>query len=106
MITHPQAAAGPTPDPDEERRRIQTARLLAYRDDESRRDAFVRQSSSSPVELRTCDHEARRCRVIAQIPLGRFGEPDAVGVAVAYLAGPGGAWVTGQVLHVNGGMYM
>jgi len=33
MITHPQAAATPTPDPDEERRRIQTARLLAYRDD-------------------------------------------------------------------------
>jgi hypothetical protein len=43
--------------------------LLAYRDDESRRDAFVRQSSSSPVELRTCDHEARRCRTVAQIPL-------------------------------------
>ncbi|MFI7613908.1 DUF5941 domain-containing protein [Nonomuraea terrae] len=33
MITHPQAMATPTPDPDEERRRIQTARLLAYRDD-------------------------------------------------------------------------
>jgi hypothetical protein len=33
MITQPQAAAGPTPDPDEERRRVQTARLLAYRDD-------------------------------------------------------------------------
>ncbi|WP_424535138.1 DUF5941 domain-containing protein [Sphaerisporangium viridialbum] len=33
MITHPQAAAAPVPDPDEERRRIQTARLLAYRDD-------------------------------------------------------------------------
>ena len=43
--------------------------LLAYRDDESRREAFVRQSSSSPVELRTCDHETRRCRVVAQIPL-------------------------------------
>ena len=43
--------------------------LLAYRDDESRRNAFVRQSSSSPVELRTCDHEARRCRLVAQIPL-------------------------------------
>jgi NAD(P)-dependent dehydrogenase (short-subunit alcohol dehydrogenase family) len=42
----------------------------------------------------------------AQIPLGRFGEPSAVGDAVAYLAGSGGAWVTGQVLHVNGGMYM
>ncbi|MFI6498339.1 DUF5941 domain-containing protein [Nonomuraea typhae] len=33
MITQPQAAATPAPDPDEERRRIQTARLLAYRDD-------------------------------------------------------------------------
>ncbi|MFC4005758.1 DUF5941 domain-containing protein [Nonomuraea purpurea] len=33
MITQPQAMAAPTPDPDEERRRIQTARLLAYRDD-------------------------------------------------------------------------
>ncbi|MEV0623343.1 DUF5941 domain-containing protein [Nonomuraea sp. NPDC050404] len=33
MITHPQAMATPTPDPDEERRRIQTARLVAYRDD-------------------------------------------------------------------------
>ena len=43
--------------------------LLAYRDDESRREAFVRQSSSSPVELRTCDHETRRCRAVAQIPL-------------------------------------
>ncbi|GAA3812619.1 hypothetical protein GCM10022226_36620 [Sphaerisporangium flaviroseum] len=33
MITHPQATAATVPDPDEERRRIQTARLLAYRDD-------------------------------------------------------------------------
>ena len=33
MITHPQTAAVPVPDPDEERRRVQTARLLAYRDD-------------------------------------------------------------------------
>mgnify|MGYP001244519948 CR=1 FL=1 len=45
-------------------------------------------------------------KLIAQIPLGRFGEPRAVGEAVAYLAGAGGSWVTGQVLHVNGGMYM
>lgn len=45
-------------------------------------------------------------KLLAQIPLGRFGEPSAVGEAVAYLAGPGGDWVTGQVLHVNGGMYM
>lgn len=45
-------------------------------------------------------------KLVAQIPLGRFGEPSAVGDAVAYLAGRGGAWVTGQILHVNGGMYM
>ncbi len=45
-------------------------------------------------------------KLIDQIPLGRFGEPSAVGEAVSYLVGPGGAWVTGQVLHVNGGMYM
>jgi len=50
--------------------------------------------------------EAVQEKLIAQIPLGRFGEPSAVGEAVAYLAGPGGAWVTGQILHVNGGMYM
>lgn len=50
--------------------------------------------------------EAVQEKLVSQIPLGRFGEPSAVGEAVAYLAGPGGAWVTGQVLHVNGGMYM
>lgn len=50
--------------------------------------------------------EAVQEKLIAQIPLGRFGEPSAVGEAVAYLTGPGGDWVTGQVLHVNGGMYM
>jgi NAD(P)-dependent dehydrogenase (short-subunit alcohol dehydrogenase family) len=50
--------------------------------------------------------EAVQEKLVAQIPLGRFGEPSAVGDAVAYLAGPSGAWITGQVLHVNGGMYM
>lgn len=50
--------------------------------------------------------EAVQQKLTAQIPLGRFGEPAAVGEAVCYLAGPGGDWVTGQVLHVNGGMYM
>lgn len=50
--------------------------------------------------------EQVQAKILAQIPLGRFGEPRAVGEAVAYLAGSGGSWVTGQVLHVNGGMYM
>lgn len=50
--------------------------------------------------------EAVQEKLVAQIPLGRFGEPSAVGEAVVYLAGDGGSWITGQVLHVNGGMYM
>jgi 3-oxoacyl-(acyl-carrier-protein) reductase len=45
-------------------------------------------------------------KLIAQIPLGRFGEPEAVGAGVAYLAGAGGNFITGQTLHINGGQYM
>ena len=42
----------------------------------------------------------------AQIPLGRLGEPADIAHAVAYLASPQAAYVTGQELHVNGGMFM
>jgi 3-oxoacyl-[acyl-carrier protein] reductase len=51
-------------------------------------------------------NEAQRTAYCAQIPLARFGSPEDVAAAVLYLAGPGGAYVTGQTLHVNGGMYM
>ena len=44
--------------------------------------------------------------LLANIPLGRLGMPQDVAAAVAYLASPGGDYVTGAVLHVNGGMYM
>ena len=44
--------------------------------------------------------------LLANIPLGRLGMPRDVAAAVAYLASPGGDYVTGAVLHVNGGMYM
>jgi len=50
--------------------------------------------------------EAQRTGYCAQIPLARFGSAEDVAAAVLYLAGPGGAYVTGQTLHVNGGMYM
>jgi 3-oxoacyl-[acyl-carrier protein] reductase len=50
--------------------------------------------------------EASRAALLAQIPLGRLGEAQDVAAAVAYLASPGGGYVTGAVLHVNGGMYM
>jgi 3-oxoacyl-[acyl-carrier protein] reductase len=50
--------------------------------------------------------EAQRNALLAQIPLGRLGRAEDVAGAVAYLASPAGDYVTGAVLHVNGGMFM
>ena len=44
--------------------------------------------------------------LLGQIPLGHLGKPADIAHAVAYLASPQAAYVTGQELHVNGGMYM
>ncbi len=44
--------------------------------------------------------------MLASIPLNRLGSTGDIAAAVSYLAGPGGGYVTGQVLGVNGGMYM
>jgi 3-oxoacyl-[acyl-carrier protein] reductase len=44
--------------------------------------------------------------LLGQIPLGRLGTAQEVAAAVAYLASPAAGYVTGAVLHVNGGMYM
>ncbi|MGO4263182.1 3-oxoacyl-ACP reductase FabG [Lysobacter sp. TAB13] len=44
--------------------------------------------------------------MLDQIALGRFGEPADIARAVAFLASPGAAYITGETLHVNGGMYM
>src|SRR5260221_9305610 len=50
--------------------------------------------------------EQSRTALLTQIPLGRLGSADEVAAAVAYLASPAAGYVTGSVLHVNGGMYM
>jgi 3-oxoacyl-[acyl-carrier protein] reductase len=44
--------------------------------------------------------------MLGQIALGRFGEPADIARAVAFLASPAAAYITGETLHVNGGMYM
>jgi 3-oxoacyl-[acyl-carrier protein] reductase len=50
--------------------------------------------------------EAQKSALLAQIPLGRLGRPEDIAAAVAYLASPAGGYITGAVLHVNGGMFM
>src|SRR5205085_411703 len=50
--------------------------------------------------------EAQREALLSRIPLGRLGTPEAVAYAVAFLASPRAAYITGATLHVNGGMLM
>jgi len=50
--------------------------------------------------------EAQKTALLTQIPLGRLGQPEDIAAAVAYLASPAAGYITGSVLHVNGGMYM
>jgi 3-oxoacyl-[acyl-carrier protein] reductase len=50
--------------------------------------------------------EEQQKALLSQIPLGHLGQPEDVAHAVAYLASPQAGYVTGQELHVNGGMYM
>ncbi len=50
--------------------------------------------------------EAQRDSMLTQIPLGRLGGVEDIAAAVAFLVSPGGAYITGETLHVNGGMLM
>ena len=50
--------------------------------------------------------EEGKAAMLSQIALGRLGQPADIAAAVAFLVGPAAAYVTGETLHVNGGMYM
>ncbi|MEO7336020.1 MAG: 3-oxoacyl-ACP reductase FabG [Caldimonas sp.] len=50
--------------------------------------------------------ESQRTALLAQVPLGRLGQPDDIADAVAFLASPRAGYITGSELHVNGGMFM
>jgi 3-oxoacyl-[acyl-carrier protein] reductase len=50
--------------------------------------------------------QAQRDRLKGTIPLGRLGRGEDIAACVGFLAAPGSAYITGQTLHVNGGMYM
>jgi 3-oxoacyl-[acyl-carrier protein] reductase len=50
--------------------------------------------------------EEQRAKLVEHVPLKRLGKPEDIAAAVAFLAGPGAAYITGTTVHVNGGMYM
>lgn len=50
--------------------------------------------------------EKQRQALLSQIPLARLGNAEEIAATVVFLASPGAAYITGETIHVNGGMYM
>ncbi|HVP34119.1 MAG TPA: 3-oxoacyl-ACP reductase FabG [Steroidobacteraceae bacterium] len=50
--------------------------------------------------------DEQRAALLTRVPLGRLGTPEDIAAAVLFLASPQAAYITGETLHVNGGMYM
>ena len=68
----------------------------------------IRVNCVSPGNINTTRpaHRSPRADPKGKIPLGRWGETDEIAAAVRFLCGPGGGFITGQTLHVNGGQMM
>ena len=50
--------------------------------------------------------DAIKTKMLERVPLGRLGNVNEIAAAVAFLASPNAAYITGETIHVNGGMYM
>jgi 3-oxoacyl-[acyl-carrier protein] reductase len=68
----------------------------------------IRVNCVSPGSINTTRPAHRSPRACAKgaIPLGRWGEPEEIAAVVRFLCGPGGGFITGQTVHVNGGNMM
>ena len=62
--------------------------------------------AATPMTAKIRTDQKLQERYLANIPLGRFAEPDEVSSAFRYLASPAASYITGQVLCIDGGLYM
>jgi 3-oxoacyl-[acyl-carrier protein] reductase len=68
----------------------------------------IRVNCVSPghIETTRAADRAERPQATGLIPLGRYGKPEEIASVVRFLCGPGADYITGQTVHVNGGMHM